>query len=152
MGSRTSGSFSSWGGVGGGFERVANAVSGNLPASFAVGTAIGALSAVNPVIGTAATAYAAGKMVADAVSAGNTAYQRTGDPDTAVKAAGISLAKSGAGAVAGGVIDAAAGVGWSVTKSAIGAKTNAAADKVIASAMSSATQEGVSRAWKRKRK
>ena len=152
MGSRTSGSFSSWGGGRGGFSRVATAVSGNLPASVAVGTAIGVLSATNPVIGTAVAAYSAGKMVADAVSVGSKTYQRTGDAGKAVEAAGISLAKSGANAVAGSAIDAAASVGWSIAKSTIGARTSSAADKVIASAMSSAPQEVISKAWERKRK
>ena len=152
MGSRSSGSFSSWGGGGRGVGKVAQAVSGSVPASVVVGTAIGVLSATVPVVGTAVAAYTAGKMVVDAVSEGSKVYHRTGDTGRALGAAGVSLAGSAMGAIGGQAISTAATVGWCAAKSASGVKTSPIADKVITSAISATVQEGASRTWKRKRR
>lgn len=127
-------------------------MSSSVPASVAVGTAVGVLSATVPVIGAAAAAYTAGKMVVDAVGTGSKVYHRTGDTGKALGAVGMSLAGSAAKAVGGQTISTAATVGWSAAKSVAGVKTSPIADKVITSAMSTTAQEGASRAWKRKRK
>lgn len=138
------------GGGGGGFGKVANAVSGSAPASVAVGTAVGVLAATVPVIGTAAVAYQAGKMVYDAVKAGSSLYQRTGDSGAALGAVGKSLVKSGAEAVAGQALGTAVDVGWKAMKPALGVKTSAIQDKVITAAAAATIQEEASR-WKKKK-
>jgi hypothetical protein len=159
MGSRTGGSFSEWAGTTGGglsasgwtLGTVAREISSNAPAQIVVGTAIGVLSASVPVIGTAAVAYQAGKMVYKAAQAGDSSYRRTGDPDWALRAVARSLTSSAAEAVVGEGIDTAVDTGWILAKAALGAKTGVAADKIITSAAAATIQQEASK-WKRRKR
>jgi hypothetical protein len=108
------------------------------------------LAATVPVIGTAAAAYQAGKMVYDAVKAGSSSYQKTGDAGVAMGAVGKSLVKSGAEAVAGHALSTAVDAGWKAAKPALGVETSAIEDKVITSAAAATIQEETSR-WKKRK-
>lgn len=157
MGSRSGGSFSSWSGrraIGDGergLGRVAEEIAGNTPARIVVGAVVGVLAATVPVIGTAAVAYQAGKMVYDAVKAGDSTYQKTGDAGRALGAVGRSFAVSGAEAVAGQAVSTAVEAGWTAAKPALGVTTNRVEDKVIESAVEATIQEEASK-WKPKKK
>jgi hypothetical protein len=154
LGSRSGGSFSSWSGNRDTEERlsrVAEEVAGNTPAQVVVGTAIGVLATTVPVVGTAVAAYHAGKMVYDAIKAGESTYEKTGDSGKALGAVGRSFAVAGAAGLAGQAIGTAVEAGWTAAKPALGVTTNRVEDKVIESAAEATIQEEASK-WKRKKK
>ena len=156
MGSSTSGSFKDLSG-GGKLVRarlgeVLEAVDSNLPARIAVGTAVGALAASNPVIAAAVVGYQAAKLSSDAVSAGQSTYTKTGDAGKALQAVGEVVAKGAISVAADQTLSTAADVGWSAIKTASRLVTNPEQDLLITAAVKSTVEEGAKEWLKKGRK
>lgn len=155
MGSRRPGSFRSFAGRGkrtiAGVNRVNDSIARRVATDVVVGTAVGVLSTTVPVVGAAVAGYQAAEMVYGAYKAGNRTYARTGDRDTALEAAGRSIAKSVGKVAAEHALGAAVSSGWTTAKEVAHLSTSRTADRVIEAAAGS-TIESLAGQWKPKKR
>jgi len=106
-----------------------------------VSTAVDVLAVTNPAIGTLVGAYKASKIIYNVASAADKAYQKSGDPNDAIKAAAGEVVKTAIGETRGQVIGNLVDVGWSAMKGAAGLATTDLQDRILTSAAKNTLDE-----------
>ncbi len=145
MGSRRAGNFREFAGhsrsTDTGLEQVEDALRQNKSAGIIVSTAVDVLAVTNPAIGTLVAAYKASKIIHNVASAADKAYQKSGDPNDAIKSAATEVVKTAIGETRGQLIGNLVDIGWSTMKGAAGLSTNDLQDRILTSAAKNTLDE-----------
>lgn len=147
MGSRRGGDFGRFAGrsvsrsVGAAIDEVQTTLSENKPVRIVVGTAVDVLALSNPAIGTLVATYKASKAIYDIASKAQATYERTHDPNEAVKAAAGEVVNVAIGAVRDQAVGNLVDVGWTAIKASAGIATNEMQDRILTSAAKNTLDE-----------
>ena len=145
MGSRRAGNFREFAGhsksTSSALEQVHETLREHKSARIIVSTAIDVLAVTNPAIGTLVATYKASKMIYNVANAADKAYEKSGDPNDAIRAAAGEVVKTAIGETRGQLIGNLVDVGWSTMKGAAGLATNDLQDRILTSAAKNTLEE-----------
>jgi len=113
----------------------------NKAARIVVSTGIDLLAASSPPIGTLVATYRMSKAVYGIATEANKAYQKTGDPNAAVKTAAKQVLRTAIGEARGEVINNMVDIGWTAMKASANIGTNEAQDRILSTAMKNTLDE-----------
>ena len=99
------------------------------------------LALSNPLIGTLVATYQISKAIYKVTSKTSEAYNRTGDPNEAFKAAALEVVNVGVGSVRDLAIGKVVDVGWGAIKTSAGVATDEIQDRILTSAAKNTLKE-----------